>query len=183
MNFVFGMLVFLVTVLIYPFFILRRITRLVRDNPAPKSQARFSMSDLLSLLFLIQLPIATFRNSEEQMGQLYLVLIGLMMLVSSISWFAGLIAVNHVGIFGQMKRIVAIGFTFPAAIVGGFMGPIIILRIWDGWPGGWPVLWVLMYGALVVLTHFSVGWVIRDSSMEREQRGLPAANTNGDRSN
>ena len=59
MNFVVGMLV-LVTVLIYPFFILRRLTRLVRNNPAPKSQARFSMSDLLSLLFLIQLPIAMF---------------------------------------------------------------------------------------------------------------------------
>ena len=175
MGFVFGIL-FLGTVLVYPFFILRRITRLVRDNPAPKRRARFSMSDLLSLLFLIQLPIAMFSTSEEQIGPLYLVLIGLMMLVSSISWFAGLIAVNHVGIFSQMKRIVAIGFTFPAAIAGGFMGATIVLRILNGWWDGWTLLWVLIYGAMVVLTHISVGWVIRDSSMEREQRGLPAAN-------
>lgn len=181
------------TVFVYPLVMLRPILRLTRRDKTPVARARFSISDLLSLMFLIQLPIVMFNISDRQFDQdlrfMVVIYMLLALTVSFLIWVAGLRAANHIGILGQMKRIVAIGFTFPAATTGGmFVGALCVnvpLMLFGdlGSPNDFPTrnigaaaALVLAASVLTLLIYVSVRWVVRDSVMERERTVGP---TNG----
>jgi hypothetical protein len=128
------------------------------------------MSDLLSLFFLLQLPFALINPSDARI-EVSAIGIGLFVLVSAIVWLAGLRAANHIGIESQLKRIVSIGFTFPAAIVGGCVFCFVMTAMLEhtSVPMAW--LWIGVLVVLTLLVSKSVKWVIRDSTMFAEQCG------------
>lgn len=156
----------------YPFLTLRPIIKLTRSNPAPSIRSKYSMTDLFALMFLVQLPFAILRFADlEFEGLAKFIMIGLMMLIAFLIWLAGLRAANHIGVASQIKRIVVIGYTLPAATVGGIFTAILLANI----PGTTSVvafcLWSAVFAALTLSIYLSAKWVIRDSALDLEQRG------------
>lgn len=117
-------LVCLAAIFIYPFAVLRPILRLFREHPKPNTKSRFSMTDLLALMFVFQFPVV-FANLLGAMGSSDAIpFVTVLMVVSVFVWLAGVMAANHLGVSNQWKRIVIIGITFPMAIVGAFTIPV-----------------------------------------------------------
>lgn len=164
----------------YPFLTLRPIIKLARSNPAPSIRSKYSMTDLFALMFLIQIPFAIINFSESGFeGGAKLIIIGLMCTMAFLIWLAGLRAANHIGVASQIKRIVVIGYTLPAATVGGIFTGALLANI----PGTTSVvafcLWSAIFAALTLSIYLSAKWVIRDSVLDLEQRGLTDLGTQG----
>ena len=110
-----GILCF-ISIFFYPLFVLRPIIDKAKTS-ANRIKARFTILDLFSLVFLIQIPavllgLADFRKNE---------IVGpaiLGMFAAFLVWLAGIRALNHIGIENYKKRLAAVGAVFPFAIAG-----------------------------------------------------------------
>ncbi len=119
-------LLYLFCIFVYPLVILRPFITLVRHSREPLARARFSLLDLFSLMFVIQIPIALASFLDARIQEIPLAMAGFM-LAGAIMWFAALRALNHVGVERPVKRIIGIGYTFPAALIGGLGFPAFMM--------------------------------------------------------
>jgi hypothetical protein len=177
-------LLYLFCVFVYPLVILRPFIKLARHNREPLARARFSLLDLFSLVFVIQIPIVLASLTGARLQEVPLAMAGLM-LAGAIMWFAALRALNHIGVKRPVKRLVGIGYTFPAALIGGIGFPTVMTltlaqlikmasRATDVTPVINPV-WLVVYFAGTLVTYRSAQWVVKDSVLERSDDGAAQA--------
>jgi hypothetical protein len=177
-------LLFLLCVFVYPLVMLRPFIKLVRQNREPLARARFSLLDLFSLMFVIQIPIALASFADARIQEIPLAMAGFM-LAGAIMWFAALRALNHIGVERPIKRLVGIGYTFPAALIGGLGFPSfmtlaltqlikLVSPSTDVIPVSNPV-WIAVYLVGTLVTYKSAQWVVRGSILDRGYQVAPQA--------
>lgn len=146
-------------------FLLRPVLAGAQQKESLKSDSKFNISDLLSLIFLIQFPL-TLLNQESDRPRpnflAYIIFLGVPLCV----WLAGLISVNRLGINNQMKRVVAAGFVFPASVISGVAGMIICLALFNEQPRTLWVVAAVIWLAVVVTVFFLVQWILRKDQLK-----------------
>lgn len=150
---------------VYPLVLLSPMTRLLRRFPKPDTKSRFSVSDLLALMFLVQVPIGYAKFLDVANNSDGIIFQVILMVVATIAWLAGLLTANHLGVTNQWKRIVVIGFTIPCAIVGGCVFPFATLGALF-LPSPWPLFAPIGFCFFTFLIYRTEIWVIDQSALK-----------------
>lgn len=180
-------LICLAAVFLYPFAVLRPILRVFRKHPNPNSKSRFSMTDLLALMFVFQFPIV-FANLTGETGSTdAIIFVSILMVVSVFVWLAGVMAANHLGVKNQWKRIVVIGFTFPTAIVGAFALPLALGGAFQMMSGTDPTMaesfFPIGFFVITFALYRSSNWVVQDCALiKQDEPAVESMPPNGRRS-
>lgn len=150
-------------VFVYPLLVLRPLLRFVAQHETPIKSGEFSMIDLLALMFLFPIPLATLQmrdveswGTDQVIDQLVFAVLSLT--IPSLVWFLGLRAANHLGVKHQWKRLVLIGFTFPAAVLGAFVLPA--LALYSELVTTNLVFLAVTYCVITLLAYASGVWVV-----------------------
>ncbi len=172
------LLLMLIPVFGFPMFLLRPIIAKAKACEV-QIKARFTILDLLSFVFLIQISIG--MVSATNFGRIYGVIAACICIFAAfVIWLTGIRAANHLGIEDNKKRLLAVGVAFPAAITGGFAFPIlIVLAIRATWTSldndsmnnfgiGWPIFLLALFLVLTFLLQRAIKWIASEPDQKKE---------------
>ena len=150
---------------VIPPFLLRGLNRHVKSASDAKIEQRFTITDLLALLFLIQLPFAIANILNVDFHTTPRVVWLAMGLVGVLLWVFSIRACNRIGVIQPVKRMVIVGLIVPGAFASGITAWL-IGSAWFGFFVGShsarpSIMWSICWLVSVVVIDLSIRWVLR----------------------
>lgn len=171
-------LLMIASIFVYPLLLLRPLTKRLETEHSQSNRGRFFTTDIFSLMFLVQLPYFLCLNFGADLSRLdwvgaVVVHLGFLFVALAV-WYAGLRTMNHLGIDSQLKRIIGIAYTMPAAVLGGTMSPgviagslyLITAVMFNEFEGVEREMVApgVVFAVLTLLTYVTANWIARDKA-------------------
>ena len=167
--FVLAMFAFPACLFFVPRVVLHPMISAMRLQPIPKFQAGFHLIDLLTLTFLVQLPLALVRFSGARMSELPMIAYAMQFLIGFLLWRMGVRAANHIGITNPLKRFVVAVFKIPIGLLGGFAVWGLLIAVFTSSPvnfaSSMPARYAVLCILVLMLVSLSAAWVQSDNAL------------------
>lgn len=158
---VFGILLFLAAIFLYPVIVLRPIIKRIGQIPRSRAKQQILITDFFSLMFLATLPISLMSLTGAQVREIPIV-VAVSMCVAGMVWFVTVRVVNRLGTESRWKRSIAVGLLFPLAIIGGIW-LVVDLALFNEFyrTVNWLYCLALLgHGVVAVLTFHAAKWIV-----------------------
>ena len=150
----------LIAILLIPLWMLRPILNIVSHKSTGDDNVSFQITDVLSLFFLVQVIFGLLvRNTNSTTT---LIVFSYVLIVATLTWLAGTISANKIGISQPIKRIVSTTFVFPASVASGFLTLYLAIGLVEKFEN--PNLdnadWGLLFVGILITNRLLVFWIV-----------------------